>query len=425
MNSIVLTIGDEILIGQVANTNADYLCKNLFSLGIPVERVVSIPDDEDEILKEFDSAYNKYEVIIVTGGLGPTHDDITKSCIVRFFNTRLVLDRNVLSDVRKLFRRRRVKMTVSNMSQAMVPEAAIPLRNDRGTAPGLMVARGNKVFCALPGVPHEMKRLCERYLFPFIDKRYSRFRGRKVLLQKTLHTIGISESKLYDTVGDVKYIIGSRKKARVSLAFLPSNFETRLRLTVESGTRAGAEAELKTAVKKLKQRAGRYIYSYDGSSIQETAGKLLKRSGLTLAIAESCTGGLAASKVTDVPGSSEYFLDGLVSYSNSSKEKVLGVKKNTIRKYGAVSRQTAEEMAEGIRNLSGADIGLSTTGIAGPSGGTKNKPVGLVWIGYSDKLGSFAVDFIFTKDRLRNKEIMSKMALEILRRKLLGMDVKG
>jgi nicotinamide-nucleotide amidase len=425
MKSCVITIGDEILIGQVSNTNADYLCRKLFSLGMPAGRVVSVPDEEDEILKEFGLAYNKFNVIIVTGGLGPTHDDITKTCIVNFFNTRLVLDRNVLGDVEGIFKRRKMRMSASNMGQAMVPEIAVPLRNDRGTAPGLMIVKNNKVFCAMPGVPFEMKRICETYLFPFLDKKYRRSPGRKMLIQKTLHTIGISESLLYDTIGDVNKIIGRQNRSHVSLAFLPSNFETRLRLIVEAPLKADAEEEMKTAVKKLKARAGRYIYSYDESTIQETIGKLLKKQDLTLAVAESCTGGQVASKITDVPGSSDYFLNGLVTYSNEAKMNLLGVKKSTLKNYGAVSEQTAVEMARGVRVRSEADVGLSTTGIAGPSGATKEKPVGLIWIGYSDRKVSFAKEFIFTKDRLRNKEVMSKMTLEILRRKLLGMDIQG
>jgi nicotinamide-nucleotide amidase len=288
-----------------------------------------------------------------------------------------------------------------------------------------MVVKNGKVFCALPGVPYEMKRICERYLFPFLERKYRSSKGRKVIIQKTLHTIGISESLLFDTIGDVTRIIGNKNRTHVSLAFLPSNYETRLRLIVEGGSKEDAEAEMRNSIKKLRSKAGRYIYSYDESFIQEVIGKLLKKRGLTLAVSESCTGGLVASKITDVPGSSAYFLDGVVCYSNEAKMKLLGVRKSTLKKYGAVSEQTAVEMAEGIRRVSKADIGLSTTGIAGPSGATANKPVGLIWIGYSDSRASFAKKFIFTKDRLRNKEVMSKMALEILRRKLLGIDAEA
>jgi nicotinamide-nucleotide amidase len=215
----------------------------------------------------------------------------------------------------------------------------------------------------------------------------------------------------------------------VKLAFLPSNYETRLRISAEANDERKADEAIKSAEQKLIKKAGRFIYSRDESSIAETVAKLLKKSGLKLSVAESCTGGLVASKITDVSGSSDYFLEGVITYSNESKIKLLGVKSTTIKKYGAVSRQTAIEMANSIRIISGADIGISTTGIAGPSGATprvrrpdgswtKTKPIGLVWIGYSDSKISFAKDFVFTKDRLRNKEIMSKMALEIVRRQL-------
>jgi nicotinamide-nucleotide amidase len=254
------------------------------------------------------------------------------------------------------------------------------------------------------------------FLLPYLRKKYSS--KKKVIKHKTLHTIGISESLLYETIGDISSITGNHNNGFVKLAFLPSNYETRLRISVEAKREADADSAIRSAERKLIKKAGRFIYSRDESSIAETVGKLLGETSQTISAAESCTGGLIASKITDVAGSSDYFLEGVITYSNSSKNKLLGVKNSTLRKYGAVSNQTAVEMAKGIRRVSGSDIGISTTGIAGPSGGTKSKPVGLVWIGYSDKNISFAKDFIFTKQRLRNKEIMSKMALEIVRRQL-------
>jgi len=420
MNAVILSIGDELLIGQVINTNASYISKGLFSLGIPVERIIALPDDEKQILKEFNNAFKNYDVIVVTGGLGPTHDDITKKCIAKFFKSKFVLDEKVLRHVKNIFERRKIAMPPVNIAQALVPDNAIALENKVGTAPGILIDKNRKVFCAIPGVPYEMEYICKKGLFPYLNKKYKTTK-RKVIKQKTIHTIGIGESLLARRIGDINQIVNRGKDYETKLAFLPSNYEVRLRITVIANSVKKADAELKSAVRIIKNRAGKYIYSDDESSIEKTVGKLLRKKKLTIAVAESCTGGLITSKLTDVPGSSDYVIDGIVSYADETKIKFLGVRKESIKKYGAVSGQVAKQMALGIRKRSQTDIGISATGIAGPTGARKNKPVGLVWIGYSDKNVTFAKDFIFTKDRLRNKDIMSKMALETVRRKLLNI----
>lgn len=425
MKAALITVGDEILIGQVVNTNAAYLSSKLFSLGISIGRMVTVPDERSEILKEFESAFKYFDVIIVSGGLGPTHDDITKNCIAEFFQTSLVLNEKVLLHIRKMFKQRKIPMPQSNVEQAMVPLTAIVLENKWGTAPGLLIEKNGKIFAALPGVPFEMQKIFENSLLPYLESKYKNADSNKVIIQKTIHTIGISESVLYEKIGDVNRIAGRKNNSIVKLAFLPANFEIRLRITVESNNIKSAQKELTNALQKLKEKAGKYIYSYDESPIEKVVGTILRKKHLTISAAESCTGGLVASKITNVSGSSDYFLDSIVAYSNKSKVKLLGVKEATLKKYGAVSRQTAIEMAEGIRTKSGSDIGISTTGIAGPTGAAEKKPVGLVWIGYSDKNISFTKDFIFSKDRLRNKEIMSKMALEVVRRKLLRITINN
>jgi nicotinamide-nucleotide amidase len=422
MNAAVISIGDELLIGQVINSNASYLSAKLLEIGIPVEKVLTLPDNKRSILGGFKSVFPKYDVTIVTGGLGPTHDDITKECIAEFFKSKFVTDEKVLRHIKSIFKRRRMEMPETNIEQAKIPDVSTALPNT-GTAPGILIDKNERVFCALPGVPPELKYITERYLLPYLVNKYKNRKDRRVVIHKTLHTIGISESLLYEKAGNINEIEAKKKNSGVKLAFLPSNYETRLRVLVWADSTKTARAELNSAVGKLKSRVGKYIYSYDESPLPEVIGNLLRKKKLTLSIAESCTGGLIASKITDIAGSSEYFREGLVTYSNNAKVRLLGVKKSTLKKYGAVSKQTAVEMAEGVRIRSGADIGISTTGIAGPAGGSKNKPVGLVWIGYADKNISFAKDFYFTKDRLRNKEVMSKMALEILRRKLLRISI--
>jgi nicotinamide-nucleotide amidase len=422
MKAVILTIGDEILIGQVVNTNAQFISKKLFSAGIAVDRVISLGDDEREIIKEFRLAYKKYDVIVVTGGLGPTHDDITKICITKFFKSKLIRDKNVLKHIRQIYSRRKIALNDSQIMQAMVPDAAIALHNKLGTAPGILVDKGGKIFCALPGIPYEMEYITEHGLIPYIKKKYKGSKRSGVLLQKTLHTIGIAESRLAQRLGDIGKIARSGKDYSVKLAFLPSFFEVRLRITIEAASEKKATSLLKESVKIIKDKAASYIYSYDQSPLQKVVGDILRKRKLWLSVAESCTGGLIASKITDIAGSSDYFLEGLVTYADKAKMNLLGVKRATLKKYGAVSGQTAIEMAGGIRKRSGSDVSISVTGIAGPAGATPGKPVGLVWIGYSNKKKTFAKKFIFTRERFRNKEIMSKMALEVLRRELLGIN---
>lgn len=424
MRSAVISIGDELLNGQVVNSNASYLCKKLLEIGIPAVKVITAGDNEKEIIKEFRNAFSKFDVVVVTGGLGPTHDDITKTCIVKYFKSKLITDETVLRHVKAIFRRRKMPMPAGNIEQALIPDNSIALKNT-GTAPGILIDKHSRVFCALPGVPHEMEYITENSLIPYLVKKYKNRKGRKVIVQKTLHTVGISESLLYEKTGNISEITVQNKDFRVKLAYLPHNFETRMRLTVEAKDVKTAGRELRRAIEKVKQRVGKYIYSYDESPLPKVTGDLLRKKKLTLSIAESCTGGLIASRITDIRGSSDYFLDSIISYSNEAKMKFLGVKASTLKKHGAVSKQTAMEMAEGVRIMSGADIGISTTGIAGPAGAVKNKPVGLVWIGYSDKNLTFAKDFYFTKDRLRNKEVMTKMALEILRRRMLRISINN
>ena len=417
MNSIIISIGDEVLIGQVVNTNAAWLGKELLALGIPAKRIVTVPDDEKEILREFRRAVKEADVIVVTGGLGPTHDDITVKTVAKFFNSKFVLNEKVLKHVKSIFARRNITMPAANIGQALVPDVAQVLENKTGTAPGLLIDKGGKVFCVMPGVPYEMKYISQTGLFPYLNKKYKK-KITKVIQQKTLHTIGIGESVLAEKIGDINKIVRKGKDYEVKLAFLPSNYEVRLRITAIAKTQIKAAKLIGETEKLITKKAGKYIYSTIEGNIESTVGGLLKKKKFTIAAAESCTGGLLTSKLTDLSGSSAYVMDSIVAYSNEAKRRLLGVKAKTLKAYGAVSQKVAEEMAMGIRKRSKTDIGISVTGIAGPTGARPGKPIGYVWIGYSDSKSTFAQDFIFTKDRLRNKDIMAKMALEIVRQKL-------
>ncbi len=417
MKSIIISIGDEVLIGQVVNTNAAWLGRELLSIGIPAARIVTVPDSEKEILKEFKDAFKNYDVIVVTGGLGPTHDDITVKTVAKFFKSKYVLNEKVLKHVKSIFARRNITMPAVNIGQALVPEIARVLENKTGTAPGLLIDKQGKVFCVMPGVPYEMKYISQTGLLPYLTKKYKK-KIKRVIKQKTLHTIGIGESLLAEKIGDIKKIVRKGKDFEVKLAFLPSNYEVRLRIAAMAKNASAADRLILDAERLITKKAGKYIYSTSEGSIEKTVGALLKKKKLTISAAESCTGGLLTSKLTDIAGSSNYVMDSVVSYSDKAKQRLLGVKPGTIKKFGAVSKETALEMAKGIRKRSGTDIGISVTGIAGPGGERLGKPVGLVWIGYCDKKTIFAKDFIFTKDRLRNKDIMAKMALEIVREQI-------
>jgi nicotinamide-nucleotide amidase len=420
MRSIILSIGDEVLIGQVINSNASYLGRELLALGMPAERIITVPDNEAAIIKEFRSAFKNYDVIAVTGGLGPTHDDITLKCVAKFFKSSFILNEKVLAHVKGVFKRRGIAMPASNIGQALVPDNAVVLENKTGTAPGILIDKQGKIFCVMPGVPYEMKYICETGFFPYLRKKY-RKRVRRVITNKTLHTIGIGESVLAARLGDLSRIIRKGRDYEVKLAFLPSNFEVRLRITASAKNEKTAKALIADTEKLIRKKAGKYVYSSDESPIEKTLGVLLKKRNLKIAIAESCTGGLISSKLTDVGGSADYVMDGIVAYSNEAKKRLLGVNPKSLKSYGAVSEKVAMEMAEGIRKRSKTDIGISATGIAGPTGARPGKPVGTVWIGYSDRKTTFAKKFVFTKDRLRNKDIMAKMAMEVARRNLLGI----
>jgi len=418
LKSKLISIGDEILIGQIINTNAAFLGDRLFSIGIPVAKTVVIGDEEEVLLSEFEDSFRNYDVTIITGGLGPTHDDITKHVLLKFFKDEFVRDEKVLEHVRNIFRSRNMNMPLVNEDQALVPKNSKVIWNANGTAPGIWIEKDNRIFIAMPGVPYEMKAMTENEILPELKKRYSEGSG-KVYLQKTLLTTGLGESSLNEMIGNVKEIIGESK-----LAFLPSSVGVRLRINVEGGSSAEAEEKLTNIEKKIRAKIPDYIYGENKEELEKVIGIILTERKQTLSVAESCTGGMISSKIVSVPGSSNYYAGGVCVYSNLEKIKILNIKEETLKKYGAVSEETAIEMADGVRELMGTDYALSTTGIAGPSGGTDLKPVGLVWIGFSGKEKNYALSFKFGNNREVNIQRASQRALEILRRELLNKEIR-
>jgi nicotinamide-nucleotide amidase len=412
----VISIGDELLIGQVINTNQAYIAEKLNSIGISVSKMTTVGDDEQSILRSFDEALASHDLVLVTGGLGPTHDDITRSAACKFFDTDLVVNEEALERVKSFFEKRGIVPKKINEDQALVPRSCTVIQNHHGTAPGFLFQRNGRYLIAMPGVPFEMKAMIEDHILPFFAAKASGL----VIKHRTLKTTGIGESFLAEQIGDVSTLFGPDDG--VTLAFLPGPTGTRLRITIRAKSTVEADHAIELVEKRIRSKAGKFVYGAGDEELEEIVGKLLYERHLTLAVAESCTGGLIADRITNVPGSSNYFERSYVTYSNESKLAELGVPSELLRRHGAVSREVAEAMAAGARTKSNADIGLSTTGIAGPSGGSVEKPVGLVWIGYSDRSGTLALRFNFGDNRRRTKERAAQAALELLRRKLLKID---
>lgn len=414
MKAHIITIGDEILIGQITNTNAAYIGEKLTQAQIQITGSSVVGDEEEIIVDEFKRVYQSNNVVIVTGGLGPTHDDVTRKCVVDFFKTELVVDEDVLADIKKFFEVRGKQLTPTNEDQAKIPKIATAIRNNKGTAPGFWIEKENKFFICMPGVPYEMKNMMENFVLPKLEEKIGG--KKKFFVIKNLLTTGIPESMLYDRLGNIDELLQEAK-----LAFLPNQFGVRMRLTIAGKTEEEAKNKLDEIEQKIRSIVGRYIFGKDDDTLENVVAKLLIDRGLKLAVAESCTGGLIACRLTNVSGSSQFLERGIVAYSNASKVELLHVDEDTIQKYGAVSLEVARQMSEGIKAISGSDIGLSVTGIMGPTGGTANKPIGMVYIGICDEKICTAKEFRFGDDRLLNKDRTSQAALEMLRRNLLGI----
>lgn len=411
MKAEILSIGDEVLIGQVVNTNAAFLGELLLHVGMPAGRSSVVGDNEGEIAEAIRTAWQRSDVIVTTGGLGPTHDDVTRAAVVAAFDSDLEFSEAVFEDVRAFFQQRGREMLPVHRGQAMIPACAKPIRNPVGTAPGFHIHDQGKHLFVLPGVPEEMKTMSGDYILPLLRSLCA-----ATLVVKTLQTTGISESSLAGLIDAPESLPDG-----VSLAFLPSPFGIRLRLTCQDSGATSAEDVCAAATGMIRSKAGEFIFGEGATTLAECVGQELRARGLRLAIAESCTGGLISSMITDIPGSSDYFEQGVTTYSNDAKRRLLGLDERILRDHGAVSHQAAAAMAQSIRIHSGTAIGVSATGIAGPAGGTPDKPVGLVWIGYSTTVETFACKFLFGDDRLRTKQRTAQAALDLVRRNVLGL----
>ncbi len=416
MTAEIITIGDELIIGQVVNTNAAYIAEQLNIAGVLTSRIIMVGDEEEAIRAALHDSWQRSDLILVTGGLGPTHDDVTKKVLCKFFNTNLILHEQTLEHIKVLLAKRNLPWSDLAQEQALVPRTATVILNRLGTAPGMLFEREEKNLIAMAGVPYEMKGMMEDFVLPYL-------RGRTkglTILHRTLNTTGIAEAFLFEQLGNIDEILRPDSGNRTAtLAFLPSPQGVRLRITVQESNPARAEERVQEIESRIRTKADRYIYGSDEETLEQVIAGLLTERKLTIAAAESCTGGLIADRITNVSGSSKYFERGIITYSNRSKVEILGVPQELIEKHGAVSREVAEAMAAGVKRAARTDLGISTTGIAGPTGGTPEKPVGLVWIGYADERESIALRFHFGDDRRGVKERATQAALELVRRKLL------
>ncbi len=377
MNAEVLCVGTELLLGDTVNTNAAYIGRGLSSLGINLYYHTVVGDNPERLKKCLETAFSRSQLVIMTGGLGPTYDDLTKETVGEYFGLEMITDERQKEILEKRFIRNNGKMPESNYKQAMFPKGAVPLDNEFGTAPGMALEKDGKIVILMPGPPAEMMPMFENEVRPFLAK-YS----DHILVSRTVHLIGLGESAAEEILHDIMV-----SSTNPTLAPYAKMGEVKLRVTASAADETEALKLINPIINVIEERVGKYIYGYDSEGINDAAVSLLKEKGLTIAAAESCTGGLISKMITDIPGASGVFSCGVCAYSNDIKESVLGVSPQTIERLGAVSAETAEEMARGIRKLSGADIGISTTGIAGPDGGTLEKPVGTVWGAISDKNG--------------------------------------
>ena len=406
----LLTVGDEILYGQIIDTNSQWMGTELTAIGIRVIRKTSVGDVEAEILQAFDEARKRADVVLITGGLGPTSDDLTKPCLSKFFNSPLRMHDEALQEVTEIFRSRGRALTDLNRKQAELPEACEKITNRAGTAPGMWFDRDGVVLVSMPGVPHEMKIMMTEQVLPRLKKRFE----LPVICHRIIRTAGIGESFLADKIQDWERELPSH----IRLAYLPSLGMVKLRLTGTGRDEETLRNELEQQTVKLLPVIREYVYSLDNKPLEESVGQMLKDRQLTLSVAESCTGGYLSHLITSIPGSSEYFLGSMIPYAYEIKMRQLGVRPETLEQYGAVSEETIREMAAMVRARFSTDIGVATSGIAGPGGATPEKPVGTVWIAYSDKSKTVTRRLQLSKERMLNIQLASVAVLDLIRKNL-------
>jgi nicotinamide-nucleotide amidase len=437
MKAEVLTIGDELLRGEIVDSNKAFLSDRLLSLDVETHYHASVRDVPADMIDAFRRAAERSDIVLVSGGLGPTRDDLTAEALAQAFGREMRLDEAALAGIRAFFASAGREMTENNASQAYFPDGAEVLANPIGTAPGFMLDvtqggrrptrsepqaseggplhRGALFFC-MPGVPREMMRMMDEQVLPRVAARLS---GAGVVRARLLRTFGMGESSLDAELADIA------ASGDVVLGFRTSFPDNYLRPIARAATAAQADALLDRVCEVIRARLGPLVYGEGEETLEQVVGRLLRERGARVAVAESCTGGLVAAKLTDVPGSSDYFLGGVVAYADAAKRALLGVPEALLEQHGAVSDPVARAMAEGVRARFGADLAVATTGISGPGGGSEAKPVGLVHVALADASGTHSDHFVFPLDRTRHRQLTAQVALDWIRRRLLGVPLEG
>jgi len=409
----IITIGDELLIGQTVDTNSAWMARELNKAGLSVYQRTAVPDDRERIITALSDAAIRVNIVLITGGLGPTKDDLTKPTLCEYFNTELVLNQEVLGRIEAYFAQAGRPMLESNRLQAMLPASCRVLPNPRGTAQGMWFEMEGVVYVSMPGVPYEMKGLMLEEVLPGLKQRFQ----LPAIYHRTILTQGIGESFLAEVIKDWE---NGLMPLGIKLAYLPSPGLVKLRMSSYGEELEPLKVAVDAKATELLQLIGKFVFGEDEDTLEAVVGSLLAESSETLAVAESCTGGNISQMITSVPGCSQYYLGSITAYSNDAKVSLLGVPKEIITRFGAVSAEVAEAMAAATKKKFNSTYAISTTGVAGPSGGSADKPVGLVWIGVAGPNGIVSHRFQFGNERERNIRRASLMALDLLRKELLS-----
>jgi len=408
----IITIGDEILIGQTVDTNSAWMGQQLNDVGVDVDRVVSIRDTKEAIIEALENVKPKTQLVLMTGGLGPTKDDITKYTLQDYFGGDLVFNQEAYDNVERIFKMFKKEVIEVNRLQAMIPSTCIMLLNEMGTAPGMLFERDGVHYVSMPGVPYEMKHLIRTHVLPLIKEKLN----PGVVIHRTILTQGLGESFLAEIIKDWQDSLHEE----ISLAYLPSAGMVKMRLTVKGRDEKFLNELIEDAVAKLLPQIEKYVYGTENDTLESVVGALLKNDNATLSSAESCTGGNIARLLTTIPGSSAYFIGSVVAYHNNVKQNMLDVSENDLKTHGAVSEPVVLQMANGAKEKFGTDYAVATSGIAGPDGGRKDKPVGTIWIAVAGPKRTITRKFNFGNNRLRNIQKTSFMALNMLREELMA-----
>ncbi|TNE78664.1 MAG: competence/damage-inducible protein A [Bacteroidetes bacterium] len=415
MKAEIITIGDEILIGQIVDTNSAWMGQQLNPIGVDIVQISSISDQVEHIIKAINEARGRADIILITGGLGPTKDDVTKKTLAKYFDSEMAMDPIALEHVTQIFAKRNLKMIDINEAQALLPVKCKPLYNPVGTAPGMWFEENEQVVVSMPGVPYEMKKMMTEKVIPMLLERYT----FPVIHHKNFLTSGIGESFLSKRIAHLEDSL----PPHIKLAYLPNYSTVRLRFSARGQDAKAMESELEEIGHRLKEIIPEYLISDEDIRIQEVIGRILQAKKLKIGTAESCTGGYMAHLITSVAGSSAYFMGSVVSYSNEVKMQELGVQESTLTSYGAVSKETVLEMAEGLRKKLGLDYAIASSGIAGPGGGTETKPVGTVWLAVAGPKESIAKDYLLYGERLQIIERSAMLGLDLLRKAIEAQDI--